>query len=125
MNTQDQVQKSNEVGENDNNSLGDDQCDIEERHCVLSNDEKEDVIAMEENCKLRDLPYDTCLQSKLLEEANQIFLIAPGEANKPIPLLTDKSFEELSNPDKFPSSKGGYADTNRNTRLTLRKYVNA
>ena len=28
MNTQDQVQKSNEVGENDNNSSGDDQCDI-------------------------------------------------------------------------------------------------
>ena len=91
----------------------------------MSNDEKEDVIAMEENCKLRDLPYDSCLQSELLEEANQIFLIAPGEGSKPIPLLTDKSFEELSNPDKFLSSKGGYADTNRNTRLTLRKYVNA
>ena len=125
MNSQDQVQKSNEVGENDNNSSGDDQCDIEERHCSLSNDEKEDVIAMEENCKLRDLPYDTCLQSELLEEANQIFLIAPGQGSKPIPLLTDKSFEELSNPDKFPSGKGGYADTNRNTRLTIRKYVNA
>ena len=125
MNSQDQVQKSNEVGENDNNSSGDDQCDIEERHCVLNNDEKKDVIAMEENCKLRDLPYDTCLQSELLEEANQIFSIAPGEGSKPIPLLTDKSFEQLSNPDKFPSGKGSYADTNRNTRLTLRKYVNA
>ena len=125
MNSQDQVQKSNEVGENDNNPSGDDQCDIEQRHYILSNDEKEDVIVMEENCKLRDLPYDTCLQSELLEEANQIFSIAPGEGSKPIPLLTDKSFEELSNPDKFPSGKGGYADTNRNTRLTLRKYVNA
>ena len=71
------------------------------------------------------MPYDTCLQSKLLEEANQIFSIAPGEGSKPIPLLTDKSFEELSNPDKFPSGKGSYADTNRNTRQTLRKYVNA
>ena len=125
MNSQDQVQKSNEVEENDNNPSGDDQCDIEERHCILSNDEKRDVIAMEENCKLRDLPYDTCLQSELLEEANQIFSIAPGEGSKPIPLLTDKSFEELSNPDKFPSGKGSYADTNRITRLTLRKYINA
>ena len=30
MNTQDQVQKSNEVGENDNNPSGDDQCYIKE-----------------------------------------------------------------------------------------------
>ena len=29
--------------------------------------EKEDLIALEENCKLRDLPYDTCLQSELPE----------------------------------------------------------
>ena len=77
------------------------------------------------NCKLRDLPYDTCLQSELPEEANQIFSIAPGEGSKPIPLLTDKLFEELSNPDKFPSGKGGYASTTRDTRLTLTKYVNA
>ena len=34
--------------------------------------EKEDLIALEENCKLRDLPYDTCLQNELPEEANQV-----------------------------------------------------
>ena len=64
--------------------------------------EKEDLIALEENCKLRDLPYDTCLQNELPEEANQVFSIAPGEGNKPILLLTDTLFEELANPDKFP-----------------------
>ena len=80
---------------------------------------------MEENCKLRDLPCDTCLQSELSEEANQIFSIAPGEGSKPIPLLTDKLFEELANPEKFPGGQGGYADTNRLTSLTLGKYVNA
>ena len=100
--------------------------DTEEALCNATNEEeKEDTIAMEENCKLRDLPYDTCLQSELPEEANQIFSIAPEEGSKPIPLLTDKLFEELSNPDKFPTGKGGYADTKRGTTLTLRKYVNA
>ena len=87
--------------------------------------EKEDLIALEENCKLRDLPYDTCLQNELPEEANQVFSIAPGEGNKPIPLLTDTLFEELANPDKFPYGTGGFADTERDTKLTLRKYVNA
>ena len=87
--------------------------------------EKEDLIALEENCKLRDLPYDTCLLNELPEEANQVFSIAPGEGNKPIPLLTDTLFEELANPDKFPYGDGGFADTERDTKLTLRKYVNA
>ena len=83
------------------------------------------MIAIEENCKLRDLPYDTCMQNELPKEANQVFSIAPGEGNKPIPLLTDTLFEELANPDKFPYGKGGFADTERDTKLTLRKYVNA
>ena len=49
--------------------------------------EKEDLIALEENCKLRDLPYDTCLQNELPKEANQVFSIASGEDNKPIHYL--------------------------------------
>ena len=52
-------------------------------------------------------------------------MIAPGEGSKPLPLLTDRLFEELTNPEKFPNGKGGFADTQRDTRLTLRKYVNA
>ena len=31
----------------------------------------------------------------------------------------------MANPDKFPSGEGGFADTERDTKLTLRKYVNA
>ena len=89
------------------------------------NEIEQDRIALEENCKLRDLPYDTCLQNELPEEANQVFSITPGEGNKPIPLLTDTLFEELANPDKFPYGNGGFADTERDTKLTLRKYVNA
>ena len=83
------------------------------------------MIAMEENCKLRDLPVNTCLQCEVPEQANQIFSIAPGEGSKPILLLTDKLFEELANSEKFPNGKGGYADKKRPTTLTLQKYVNA
>ena len=92
---------------------------------ISSHESKEDMIAMEENCKLRGFPYDTCLQNELPEEASQIFSLAPGEGNRPIPLLTDKLFEELANPEKFPHGKGGYKDTQRQTRLTLKKYINA
>ena len=31
----------------------------------------------------------------------------------------------MANLEKFPNGKGGFADTQRDTRLTLRKYVNA
>ena len=103
---------------------GSEESDVE----TSSHEAKEDMIAMEENCKLRDIPYDTCLQNELPEEANQIFSLAPGEGNRPIPLLTDTFFEELANPEKFPHGKGGYTDTEdaqRHTRLTLKKYINA
>ena len=112
-------------------NINDSDSDSNERECdtakknISDEIEKEDMIAIEENCKLRDLPYDTCLQNELPEEANQVFSIAPGEGNKPIPLLTDTLFEELANPDKFPYGKGGFADAERDTKLTLRKYVNA
>ena len=124
INTADQDQISHKSNENDCGDV--DQSHTQDTHYNSNNTEdEEDMIAIEENCKLRDLPYDTCLQSELPEVANQIFSIAPGEGNKPIPLSTDKLFEEFSNPDKFPSGKGGYTDTERVTRLTLRKYVNA
>ena len=115
-----------------NNAKTDSDCstmdpnDTEGKHDRHNNEEdNEDILAMEQNCNLRDLPIDTCLQCEVPEQANQIFSIAPGEGSKPIPLLTDKLFEELANPEKFPNGKGGYADTERHTRLTLQKYVNA
>ena len=125
VNTANTVQALHDNTEVDGNSSSTDTSDNEQRHDNPKNDQKEDMLAMEENCKLRDLPCDTCLQSELPEAANQIFSIAPGEGNKPIPLLTDKLFEELANPEKFPSGKGGYTDTKRHTTLTLGKYVNA
>ena len=60
-----------------------------------------------------------------IEEGDRAIQIAPGEGSKPIPLMTDKLFEELANPEKFPTGKGGYMDTQRQSKLTLQKYVNA
>ena len=89
------VMQSSHVNEEvESNSSDTDPSDNEGKYDNPNNEEKEDMIAMEENCKLRDLPCDTCLQSELSEEANQIFSIAPGEGSKPIPLLTDKLFQE-------------------------------
>ena len=111
--------------------MNDSECENSESENIRSKEsnrneiEEQDHIALEENCKPRDLPYDTCLQNELPEEANQVFSIAPGEGNKPIPLPTDTLFEELANPDKFLYGNGGFADTERDTKLTLRKYVNA
>ena len=100
-------------------SIDESDCNNSEREIDKSKEsnrneiEEQDHIALEESCKFRDLPYDTCLQNELPEEANQVFSIAPGEGNKPIPLLTDTLFEELANPDKFPYGDGGLADTER------------
>ena len=32
----------------------------------------------------------------------EMFSVAPGEGHKPIPILTDKHFEEMCNPTKYP-----------------------
>ena len=83
----DQVQISNDIGNINTYSSNVHSSDAEETDKLINEEEKEDMIAMEENCKLRDLPYDTCLQSELHEEANQMFSIAPGEGKKPISYL--------------------------------------
>ena len=67
MDTEDQPQISHET--NENISADFHQSDATETHISATNaEEEEDIIAMEENCKLRDLPYDTCLQSELLKK---------------------------------------------------------
>ncbi len=58
----------------------------------------------------------------MIEETGS-FSIAPGEGQKPLPLLTDEKVEEMSNPDKFPLGHGGF-NTERPVKLTHRKYVN-
>ena len=54
--------------------------------------EAEDRAMSEEydrTCRLRGLPYNSCLQTEGAEDIRRMYNIAPGEGQKPIPLLTD------------------------------------
>ena len=53
----------------------------------------------------------------------EMFSVAPGEGHKPIPILTDKHFEEMRNPTKYPIGNGGLT-SERKIKLTVRKYFN-
>ena len=78
--------------------------------------------AFETSCKLRGLPYDTCLQAENID-VNQIISVAPGEGMKPLNILTDQSFEEMAFPHKYPLGKGGFSEE-RKEKLTIRKFFN-
>ena len=90
--------------------------------------EAEDRAMIEEydrTCRLRGLPYNSCLQNEGAEDIRRMYNIAPGEGQKPIPLLTDGNMEELSHPDKFPLGRGGFNNPmcTRATKLSLKQYI--
>ena len=85
-------------------------------------DYDQECEAFETSCKLRGLPYDTCLQAESID-VNQIISVAPGEGMKPINILTDQSFEEMAFPHKYPLGKGGFSEE-RKEKLTIRKFFN-
>ena len=66
-------------------------------------------------------PITSVLSSDDSEAEAQICSVAPAEGNRPVDIVKDKYFEELSNPTKFPYGEGGY-NTDRNRTVTLRKY---
>ena len=105
------------------------------QHCKQNIDEEDQKEKLDDNvqyeqeceafdtsCKLRGLPYDTCLQAENID-VNQIISVAPGEGMKPLNILTDKSFEEMAFPHKYPLGKGGFSEE-RKEKLTVRKFFN-
>ena len=66
-------------------------------------------------------PITSILSADDPEVETQICSVAPAEGNRPVDIVRDKYFEELSNPTKFPYGKGGF-NTDRNRKITLRKY---
>ena len=83
---------------------------------------QQDSKAFEISSKLRGLPLDTCLQLESID-ANKIISVAPGEGAKPLNILTDELFEEMSFPHKYPNGKGGFS-LERKEKITVRKFFN-
>ena len=85
----------------------------------------EDQEAFKYQAQLKGLPYDRFLQREDTLDAttDNVFSVAPGEGQKPIGILSDKHFEEMCNPTKYPTGIYGLV-TERKTRLTVRKYFN-
>ena len=55
--------------------------------------------------------------------ADSVFSVAPGEGQRPIPILTDEGFEVMCNPTEYPTGKFGLM-AHRDKKLTVRKYFN-
>ena len=89
----------------------------------LVDHDAEDKAALERNAELCGLPYESGLFNKDPDWTNKIISCAPGEKHRPIPLLTDPYFEQLSNPEKFPDGQNGLL-SEREKPIQTRRYFN-
>ena len=94
---------------------GDDQSD--EEMAIL------DDKAFEETSQVRGLPFETSVVTDNQDLTGKQINVAPAENEKPLPLLSDKHFEELSNPDKYPDGKNALT-ADRPLDIHPRKYFN-
>ena len=105
-------------GDREGKNVGTEKC----QHDACEAEQNEEAEAFEEMSKLRGLPLDTCLQVDTLD-ANSVVSVAPGEGQKPLNILSDKDFEEMAFPQKYPYGKGGIS-AERCENLTMRRYFN-
>ena len=89
----------------------------------LVDHDAEDKAALERTAQLCGLPYESGLFNKDPDWTNKIISCAPGEKHKPIPLLNDPYFEQLSNPEKFPDGRNGLL-SEREKSIQTRRYFN-
>ena len=86
---------------------------------------REDEESFEEASKVRGLPYETSMirDNPELLVADKEISFAPGEHEKPLPLLSDTNFEELANPDKYPDGRNALT-ADRPKQIDARRYFN-
>ena len=89
----------------------------------LVDHDAEDKAALERNADLCGLPYESGLFNKDPDWTNKIISCAPVEKHRPIPLLNDPYFEQLSNPEKFPDGQNGLL-SEREKPIQTRRYFN-
>ena len=66
-------------------------------------------------------PMTSMLSYENPEIEAQIYSVAPAEGQRPLDIMSDTHFEEMSNPSKFPYGKGGF-HTSRPHKISIRKY---
>ena len=85
-------------------------------------EEISDAEEIEDNSKLHGIKFDSCVQPDDLSlEANKSVSIAPGEGKRPMNILSDENFEELSFPTLFPTGQFGRIHK-RPVPLSAKKY---
>ena len=97
--------------------------DTRQEDSDLVDHDAEDKAALERNAELCGLPYESGLFNKDPDWTNKIVSCAPGEKHRPIPLLNDPYFEQLSNPEKFPDGQNGLL-SEREKPIQVRRYFN-
>ena len=83
----------------------------------------EDNAAFERVAKISGKPYETGFFAKDGDLQGKVLACAPGEESKPLPLLSDPQFEEMSNPDKYPYGNYGL-NAEREKKIDARRYFN-
>ena len=91
-----------------------------------ADDTIDDVIVEEgdeHRRKISGAPMASMMCVENPESSKDIICVAPAEGEKPLNIMTDSTFEAMSNPDKFPCGKGTFS-SERPKKLTYRNYFN-
>ena len=99
------------------------QNDRDQEDTDMDTHDVEEKAALERNAEICGLPYESGLFNKDPDWTNKFISCAPGEKHRPIPLLNDPYFEQLSNPEKFPDGKNGLL-SEREKPTQTRRYFN-
>ena len=91
------VKKSSMITENNKHDI----LNTEDEY-LEEKERAEDEAAFEYEYQIKGALFETTLTTESPELGEKIYSVAPGEGQKPIPILTDIKFEEMCNPDKYP-----------------------
>ena len=68
-------------------------------------------------------PSSSMMSIENPEAFAEVVCLAPGEGQRPLYIMTDTTFETMSNPDKFPFGAGSFSDE-RPRKISYQKYFN-